>query len=93
MVNLGDLTTTEYQADLFGGSVKVESYRKLYQGIDELRKKYGKDTIHLGSSLKDHAFAQHVVERDKVTGLEREKFKGETAKKRVYLPTLNVCLE
>lgn len=93
MVNLSELTATEYQGDLFGSSVRVEAYRKLYQGIDKLREKYGKDTVHLGSSFAAHQFSQQVAEREKVSQFEREKFKGETGKKRVYLPTLNVCLE
>jgi len=93
MVNLSELTTPEYQGDLFGGSVRVEAYRKLYAGIDELRQKYGKDTVHLGSSFEAHQFSKHVVEREKVSQFERVLIKGETQKKRVYLPTLNVSLE
>ena len=93
MVNLSELTATEYQGDLFGGSVQVEAYRRLYQGIDTLRQKYGKDTVHFGSSFEAHQFSRHVAEREKVSQFEREKFKGETEKKRVYLPTLNICLE
>jgi DNA polymerase IV len=93
MVNLSELRATEYQGDLFGGSVQVEAYRKLYAGIDTLRQKYGKDTVHFGSSFEAHQFSRYTAARDKVSQFEREKFKGETEKKRVYLPTLNVCLE
>ncbi len=93
MVNLSELEAPIEQRDLFGYSVKVESYRKLYESIDELREKHGKYTVFLGSSFIAHQFSQHQDERGNTPARQKDLFKGETERKRIYLPTLDIPLE
>ena len=38
------------QLDLFREGLRVEKLKKLYQGVDTLRQRYGKHTLYLGSS-------------------------------------------
>lgn len=93
MISLIELVPFTHQPDLFGASVQVEGYRRLYEKIDEVRAKYGKHTIHFGSSFLAHRFSQHEGERGSTPERKRELFKGETKRKRVGLPTLSITLE
>lgn len=93
MITLLDLTTPETQPDLFGTSVQVERYRTLYEKIDEVRQKYGKHTIHFGSSFLAHQDAQHRGERGETPERRHQLFPGETARKRINLPTLSLDMD
>ena len=93
MVSLIELVPFTHQPDLFGASVQVEGYRRLYEKIDQVRAKYGKHTIHFGSSFLAHRFAQHEGERGGTPERKRELFRGETKRKRVGLPTLSITLD
>lgn len=93
MVGLTELQTPNLQPDLFGSSLKVDGYRRLYEKIDEVRNKYGKHTIHFGSSFLAHQHAQHLGERGDVPERKQHLFKGETNRKRIGIPTFSVELE
>lgn len=93
MINLGELQEPEHQPDLFGESLKVEGYRKLYAGIDELRRKYGKHTVHFGVSSLAHHFDQHLGERGDVPERQLQILQGETRRKRLSIPNLVIKLE
>ncbi len=92
MVVLLDLETPSGQADLFGATAKIERLRKLYGSIDALHKKYGKYAVHFGSSFEAIKYTHHLGERGDVPDRHRNLFKGESARKRVYLPTLEIAL-
>ena len=93
MINLSELTTPSGQVDLFGGTLHVEKYRRLYAGIDELRGKYGKHTVHLGTSAIAHAFGAHLGERGDVPARQVNHLSGERGRKRVNIPSLQIALE
>jgi hypothetical protein len=61
---------------------------RLYQSIDQVKTKYGKHTLFLGSSFYAHAAAQHAGERGMLPERKLQLLKGETARKRLGLPML-----
>lgn len=93
MIGLNELRTPETQPDLFGASIKVEAFRRLYEGIDKVRTKYGKHTIHFGSSFTAQQFSQHLGDRGDTPERKNHLFKGETKRKRVGIPTFTVDLD
>ena len=38
------------QLDLFGETLRIDKFRKIFASVDAIRKKYGKHTVCLGSS-------------------------------------------
>lgn len=92
MVVLLDLDTPNHQADLFGATAKIDKLRKLYGSIDELRQKYGKYTVHFGSSFQAIKYNQHLGERGDIPNRHLNLLKGENNRKRVYIPTLEIAL-
>jgi hypothetical protein len=38
------------QLDLFGAALKTVQMKKLFEGVDRMRERYGKHTLYLGSS-------------------------------------------
>lgn len=93
MIGLSELVEVNTQPDLFGASLKVDGYRRLYEKIDEVRRKYGKHTIHFGSSFLAHQFAQHQGDRGDTPERKEHLFRGETKRKRIGIPTLSINLE
>lgn len=93
MIGLVELQAPNLQPDLFGVSLKVDGYRRLYEKIDEVRNKYGKHTIHFGSSFLAHQYAQHLGERGNTPERKNHLFKGETKRRRVGIPTFSAELE
>ena len=86
-VVLLDLESDETaQLDLFGSAAKTIEMRSLYQGVDEVRRKYGKHTLYLGSSFLANQFAQHLGERGDIPKRKETLLKGETTRKRVGIP-------
>ncbi len=75
-----DLTV---QLDLFGAVLRAERMRRLYGSVDEVRRKYGKHAVHLGSSFLANQFAQHLGERGDIPKRKETLLKGETARKRL----------
>ena len=48
---------------MFGASLQIEKMTRLYQSVDQIKTKYGKHTLFLGSSFYAHRTAQHEGER------------------------------
>ncbi len=93
MVGLSDLRVYPTQPDLFGASLKIDRSRSLYEKIDEVRTKYGKHTIHFGSSFFAHKYAQHLGERGDIPERKLDLLKGETKRKRLGIPTFSVQID
>lgn len=74
------------QLNLFDPPLQIERYRQFYQAVDTLRKRYGKHTVFLASSLTAHKFAQHIGERGDAPTRKGSLFKGETSRKRLGIP-------
>ena len=58
------------QLDLFGEVLKIDKFRKIFESVDEIRNKYGKHTVCLGSSLLANKSSQHLNERGDLVGKE-----------------------
>ena len=76
------------QYTLFDDPVQAEKIRDVYTVADELAEKFGKHTVHLGST--------HLIEkigkgrRGVPTARQQIQFKGETARRHLALPLLHV---
>ncbi len=76
------------QYTLFDDPVQAEKIKDVYTVADELAHKFGKHTVHLGST--------HLIEkigkgrRGKPTVRQQIQFKGETARRHLALPLLHV---
>jgi len=76
------------QYSLFDDPVQVEKIRDVYAAADELAEKFGKHTLHLGST--------HLMDkmgrgrRGLPTAREQTRFKGETARRHLGLPVLHL---
>ena len=79
-------TNTQYT--LFDNPIQAEKIKDLYSVADELGQKFGKHTLHLGSS--------HLIEtlgrgrRGKSTVREQTQLKGETRRRHLGLPLLHI---
>ena len=71
------------QLDLFGAALRAEQMRRLYGSVDEVRRKYGKHAVHLGSSFLANQFAQHLGERGDIPKRKETLLKGESERKRL----------
>ena len=86
---LGDLSVqTEKQLDLFGRAEASEKFSRIFENVDKLAKRYGKHTIFLGTSFQAMNSPQHENEREMKSERKLNLFKGETKRKRLYLPML-----
>ena len=79
---------TSIQYSLFDNPLQAEKIRDLYNVADELGRKFGKHTLHLGSS--------HLIDklgrgrRGNPTIREQPQLKGETRRRHLGLPLLHV---
>ena len=76
------------QLDLFGDTLRAERLRQVYTAVDALNRKYGKDTVHLGSSHPAITRAPHDGARGDLPERQRTLLKGETARKHLGFPFL-----
>lgn len=74
------------QLDLFSRSATVEKMTRMYEGVDAIKKKYGKHTIYLGSSYYANNEPQHNGDRGETPERKKILFKGESARKRLSIP-------
>src|SRR5213594_2770470 len=74
------------QLDLFGSVAKTINMRRVYEGVDAVRRKYGKHTLFLGSSFLANKFGQHLGDRGDIPRRKAMLLKGETARKRLGIP-------
>ena len=76
------------QYTLFDNPVQIEKIKRLYNVTDELGQKFGKHTLHLGST--------HLIEkmgkgrRGSPTVREQTRLKGETRRRHLALPLIHV---
>ena len=81
---------TNIQYTLFDKPLQAEKIRDLYNVTDELGRKFGKYTLHLGSS--------HLIDklgkgrRGSPTSREQTQLKGETRRRHLGLPLLHIKL-
>jgi len=86
---LGDLDSCGMkQLDLFGKIEQEEKFSKIFQRIDEIAKKYGKHSVFLGTSFQAMNRQQYQNERAVQSERKLNLFKGETVRKKLYLPML-----
>ena len=74
------------QLGLFEAALSVEKMRKIYESVDEVRRKYGKHTLFLGSSFLANKFDQHLGKRGDIPKRKETLLKGETTRKRLGIP-------
>lgn len=88
LTHLQEDVTTQYE---FNDSVlKIEGFRHIYNALDELSHRYGKHAVFLGSSFEANTFAQHLGERGDIPKRKMHLLKGETKRKRLGIPMLEV---
>ena len=75
------------QLSLFDDPVRVERVCKTYQAIDVLNQKYGKHTVHLGSSHPIEVMGKG--KRGEATVREKTRLYGETKRKHLALPIIH----
>ncbi|MDF1498394.1 MAG: DNA polymerase IV [Patescibacteria group bacterium] len=86
---LSDLNSCEIkQPDLFGKIEQEEKFAKIFKGIDEISKKYGKHSVFLGTSFQAMNNVQHQNKRGIQSERKLNLFRGETKRKKLYLPML-----
>ena len=79
---------TNIQYSLFDDPLQVEKIRSLYGVADELGRKFGKHTLHLGSSHPIDKMGKG--RRGTATTREQTQLKGETLRRHLGLPLLHV---
>jgi len=84
LVNLEDDSVA--QLDLFGAALKTIEMKKVYEGVDKIRAKYGKHTLYLGSSHLAQSSTQHGADRGDEPLRKRVLLKGETKRRRLGIP-------
>ena len=74
------------QPDLFGGFQKVEKYLRIYRGVDELSRRYGKHTLFLGTSFEAQKFGAHLGARGDEPERKKHILLGENKRRRLGIP-------
>ena len=88
-VLLGRLESdAERQCDLFEDRIRIERMREAGQAIDCINRRYGKHRIFLGTGLALAGMETH--ERDEPCWRKRNLLDGETKRKRIRLPRLDL---
>jgi DNA polymerase-4/DNA polymerase V len=78
----------DVQLDLFGKVKESEGLRLVFESVDEISARYGKHAVYLGSSFDAMKFGAHLGDRGDTPSRTRELFKGETARRRLAIPSL-----
>lgn len=76
------------QLDLFGRVEKTEAIRMVFESVDSLSRRYGKHAVFLGSSFLANRFGAHLGERGDTPARSRALFPGESARRRIGMPSL-----
>lgn len=76
------------QLDLFGAFEKDQKLVALYKTVDNIRERYGKHTLFLGTSFQAHKFSAHKGNRGESSERQNNLLKGETKRKRLGIPML-----
>jgi hypothetical protein len=81
-------TDAGVQPDLFGSTLNLEKWRRVYATVDALDSKFGKHTVFLSTTLNALKRKVGAHERGDTPHSSRELFKGETARQRLSMPML-----
>jgi hypothetical protein len=74
------------QMDLFGETLRIDKFRKIFESVDTIRQKYGKHTVCLGSSYLANTASQYLNERGDLSERSKSLLPGETKRKRLGIP-------
>ena len=80
----------QFQYSLFEDPLKIEKVRTLGKTMDLLQARFGKHTVCLGTGLYIKRAPQH--ERDTPVWRKLHRLPGETARKHIRLPLLNIIV-
>ena len=84
----------QIQQSLFEPQHILEKMEGVYASIDTLAQKFGKHTVHLGSSLPAHAFdAKEEKQQTETSWKKLLQLTGETARMRLNIPMLALQLK
>jgi DNA polymerase-4/DNA polymerase V len=86
LLKLSDNTST--QLDLFGAVQESQGFRRVFESVDEISRRYGKHAVFLGSSFQAMRFGAHLGERGDLPERTRQLFKGETRRRHIAIPML-----
>jgi DNA polymerase-4/DNA polymerase V len=81
------------QLDLFGAHQHIEKMSRLFTSMDQIRMKYGKHTLFLGSSFQANTFNQHLGDRGDMPQRMSQLLPGETKRKRLGIPMLTSTID
>ena len=76
------------QPDLFGATLDLDKWRRVYATVDDLDQKFGKHTVFLSSTLTALNRKVTTGERGDTPHTARELFKGENFRQRLSIPML-----
>lgn len=76
------------QMDLFGKSLRVKEISTVYQQIDKITQKFGKQSLFLGSSMEALANSRRLEKENRESRASSGLFDGVALKKRLGLLTL-----
>ena len=79
---------TGIQPDLFGATLDLEKWRRVYATVDTLDEKYGKHTVFLSTSMNALRRKIKAGERGDTPHTGRELFKGENERQRLSIPMI-----
>jgi len=78
------------QLTLFESPLKIEEIRQISKAVDSINERYGKHTVHLGSSHIVSQKGNHP--RNMAAWRKQELLKGETFRQRLNMPLLNISV-
>jgi len=82
----------ENQYDLFEDACRIKQFKDLSQCADDINARFGKHTLHLGSTHCLGKFQQHLGDRGD-TPLRRKKLlKGETLRQHLKIPVWKIAI-
>ncbi len=76
------------QPDLFGDTIDLERWRRVYATVDAIDEKYGKHTVFLASTVTALRKGAHKTARRATPARVSELFKGENLRQHVGIPML-----
>lgn len=83
---------SEHQMELFENETRIQCLKGVSRCIDAINARYGKHTIHLGSTDILRVYQQHLGERGRIPQRKRELLVGETSRQRLNVPMWNLRL-